>query len=138
MTDKPSNFFEWPVRVYIPDTDSVGVVYHGEYLRFADMARTEWLRHINYPISRMKADFGLAPVVARVEVDYKKPAVVDELLIIRCSVASMTGVRSIMRQEITCEGDLRADLLVTLVWVTEAGRPAKLPSEFVRLFDTSN
>ena len=135
--DIPSDAtFEFQIRVYVPDTDAIGVVYHGTYLRFADIARTEWLRALDYPISRMKEEFNLAPVVARVEVDYKRPSTVDDLLTVKCSIESMSAVRSVMRQDIYCDGQLRAGCLITLVWVhAETGRPQKLPESFTDLFN---
>jgi len=72
--------FEWPVRVYYEDTDCGGVVYHTSYLRFMERARTEWLRTIRGGQSGIRAELGILFAVRRLEMDYLKPATLDDEL----------------------------------------------------------
>ena len=72
--------FSWSVRVYYEDTDSGGVVYYANYLKFLERARTEWLRALGFGQIELLRDFNVLFVVRRVEIDYLKPAVFDDLL----------------------------------------------------------
>ena len=66
--------FKWLVRIYFEDTDSGGVVYHANYLKFMERARTEWLRSIKLDQATLKKKDKIMFVVAKVDIDYKKPA----------------------------------------------------------------
>jgi len=72
--------FSWPVRVYYEDTDSGGVVYYANYLKFLERARTEWLRALGFGQIELLRDFNVLFVVRRAEIDYLKPAVFDDQL----------------------------------------------------------
>jgi acyl-CoA thioester hydrolase len=72
--------FSWPIRVYYEDTDLSGVVYHASYLRFFERARTEWLRAQGFSQERLKDELGLVFTVAGLEIDYRRPARLDDQL----------------------------------------------------------
>ena len=72
----------YTVRVYYEDTDAGGVVYHANYLRFAERARTEALADAGIPHAELLANYGLMFVVRRIEVDYLRPARLDNSLIV--------------------------------------------------------
>lgn len=72
--------FGWPVRVYYEDTDSGGVVYYANYLKFMERARTEWLRAQGFEQSELARDYGVVFVVRDVHISYLRPAVFDDLL----------------------------------------------------------
>ena len=74
------NTFCWPVRVYYEDTDSGGVVYYANYLRFMERARSEWLRSLGIGQSQLIEQDGLIFVVRHVELSYHKPARFDDAL----------------------------------------------------------
>jgi len=76
----PVQPFTWTVRVYYEDTDTGGVVYYANYLKFFERARTEWLRAAGFGQQALAADHGLQFVVARIECDYKRPAKLDDLI----------------------------------------------------------
>ncbi len=135
--DAKSHSFDYHIRVFLPDTDAVGVVYHGTYARFADMARTEWLRSLGWPITRFAEEHGLSPVVHRIEVDYKRPAKVDDLLLIRSTLADIGPVRTTIDQEFLRDGLLLAKVRVVLVFIDKGGRPARQPAAFLRHFATT-
>ena len=77
---EPCADFSWPARVYYEDTDSGGVVYYANYLKFLERARTEWLRALGFGQIELLRDFNVLFVVRRAEIDYLKPAVFDDLL----------------------------------------------------------
>ncbi|MFK8014688.1 MAG: tol-pal system-associated acyl-CoA thioesterase [Gammaproteobacteria bacterium] len=105
------NFF-WPVRVYYEDTDAEGVVYYANYLRFFERARTEWLRSLDVDLTTMQARDNKVFVVARAEVDYRRPARLNDELNIEVNVrdpraASLTFEQRAVRaadSEVLCEG----------------------------------
>ena len=72
--------FAWPIRVYYEDTDMSGVVYHASYLRFLERARTEWLRALGFSQERLKSELGVVFTVASLEIDFLRPARLDDSL----------------------------------------------------------
>ncbi len=72
--------FAWPIRVYYEDTDLSGVVYHASYLRFLERARTEWLRALGFSQERLKDELGVVFTVAGMEIEFRKPARLDDVL----------------------------------------------------------
>jgi acyl-CoA thioester hydrolase len=74
----PGQPFIWTVRVYYEDTDTGGVVYYANYLKFFERARTEWLRAAGFGQQSLAAEHGLQFVVARIECDYLRPARLDD------------------------------------------------------------
>jgi len=72
--------FSWPVRVYYEDTDIGGIVYYANYLKFFERARTEWLRSFGINQDKLTREEGLIFVVRRVELDFARPARLDDLL----------------------------------------------------------
>ena len=117
------------VRVYYEDTDLAGIVYYANYLKFIERARTEYVRAVGIDQGRMKDDEGVVFAVRRVEADYIKPAKFDDLLDVVTTVESMTPARLVMRQVVERDGDTLFEALVTLVALSESGRPARLPAE---------
>ena len=89
--------FEIPVRVYIEDTDAGGIVFYGNYLKFFERARTEFLRSIGVEQS-VTIENNLIFVVRHVAVDYRAPARLDDLLTISCAVHSIRPTRVLFSQ----------------------------------------
>jgi acyl-CoA thioester hydrolase len=119
----------WPVRVYFEDTDAGGIVYHANYLRWAERARTESLRAMNLPHQLMILRYASLLVVRRIEVEYVAPARLDDQLIVETRVRKVGGASVDLDQRVLDEsGALRAVLTVGLVCVRAEGmRPAPIP-----------
>lgn len=115
------------VRVYYEDTDLAGVVYYANYLRFIERGRTEALRALGVDQGRLKAEQGLVFVVTRVEIDYSRPAVFDDLLSVETVVAKLGGASLTMDQRIVRDGATLIEAKVTLAAMDSAGRAARLP-----------
>jgi acyl-CoA thioester hydrolase len=119
--------FAWPIRVYYEDTDAGGVVYYANYLRFAERARTEFMRAAGADHAAMLRDTGLSFAVRRCEVDYLRPARLDDLLRVETRIVGLGGASLEAEQTVKRDGEDLARLKVTLACLTPAGRPARLP-----------
>jgi len=75
------------VRIYYEDTDAGGVVYHANFLRFMERARTEWLRELGYELDWLEQEYGFLFAVRSVDIDYLKPAHLNDSLSIQVSIA---------------------------------------------------
>ncbi|MFW8637046.1 tol-pal system-associated acyl-CoA thioesterase [Cribrihabitans pelagius] len=119
---------EFPIRVYYEDTDMGGIVYHANYLRFIERARSDWVRGIGADQNAMR-DAGLVYAVHRIEADYLAPARFDEELTVTTEIAQVTPARMLLDQEVRRAGQPLFRAKVTIVCMTAEGRPARLPAE---------
>lgn len=105
--------FRWAVRVYYEDTDSGGVVYYANYLRFMERARTEWLRSLGFEQDRLARETGILFAVTEVELRFLRPARFNDALEVTARVverrrASLRFAQSVLRGgEALCEGHVR-------------------------------
>lgn len=95
--------FSWPTRVYWEDTDAGGVVYHARYVAFMERARTEWMRALGYGQERMRQQHDLVFAVRSMQLDFLKPARLDDALsvsavLLRCKRASLLFAQSVRRE----------------------------------------
>ena len=127
------NFFH-KVKVYYEDTDSGGVVYYANYLRFLERARTEALFSIGYSNIKIKEKFNSQIIVKSCNIEYKKSAFLEDELTIRSFVKSITKTSFLMNQVITKDKDLIVDAQVHLVFVDKKGKPIKIPNEIYLKF----
>lgn len=119
----------FPVRVYYEDTDAGGVVYHANYLRFAERARTELLRLLGFAHEDALRAHGFAWIVRTAEMEFMRPARLDDSLTIRTGLLDLSGARADIRQTVMCAGAQLASLKLRLVCVNQSGRPVRLPGE---------
>ena len=120
------NFFH-KLKVYYEDTDSGGVVYYANYLRFLERARTEALYSIGYSNKKVKDEFQSLIIVKSCNIDFKKPAHLEDELTIRSFVKSITKTSFFMNQIITRGKDVIVEAQVHLVFVDINGKPVKIP-----------
>lgn len=90
---------EHRVRVYYEDTDSGGVVYYANYLKFFERARTEWLRGLGISQQSLADELGVMFVVASASIDYRAPARLDDLLVIRSHIGKMGRIALTFEQQ---------------------------------------
>ncbi len=119
----------FPVRVFYEDTDMAGIVYHANYLKFIERARSDWVKEQGLDQNAMREEDGIVFVVRRIEADYLGMAKYDDALEVRTQVRSMTGVRLVMGQEVMRGQDCVFRAEVTAVCVTTSGAPARLPAQ---------
>jgi len=108
------------IRVYYEDTDAGGVVYHANYLRFAERARTEALRDLGVPHAEMQALHGLIFMVRRVKLDYLAPARLDDSLTVVTDLTALRGASVDLRQQIWLGETRIVDAELQLACVTHS------------------
>ena len=125
--------FRWPVRVYWEDTDAGGVVYHAGYLRFMERARSEWMRALGVDQMAFKRATGLAFMVRDMQIDFLRPALLDDELSVTVEVKAWRSASILFAQTITkADGSclIRASVRVACVDL-ERMRPAAIPPDLI-------
>jgi acyl-CoA thioester hydrolase len=130
--------YSFPVRVYFENTDAGGVVYHSEYLKFLERARTEWLRHLGYDHQALARDHRVLFVVTSLAVDFARPARLDESLLVSVRLESLGKVRCVFAQEIRRDDEVLVKAKVTVASVTgENMKPAEIPEGLRKKMEAS-
>ena len=127
------NFFH-KLKVYYEDTDSGGVVYYANYLKYLERARTEALFSIGYSNKIVQDKFKSLIIVKSCNIEYKKSARLEDELLVRSFVKSITKTSFFMNQIITKEKDTIVEAQVHLVFVNKDGKPIKIPHEIYSKF----
>ncbi len=120
------NFYH-NVKVYYEDTDAGGVVYYANYLKYLERARTEALAIIGLSNLQIKEKFGTLIIVKSCNIEYKKSAHLEDQLVIRSFVKSVTKTSFFMNQLITKGESLIVEAQVHLVFINEKGKLVKVP-----------
>ncbi len=105
-----------------------GIVYHANYLKFIERARSDWVREMGVDQRAMKEEDGLIFAVRRIECDYLLAARFDERLEVLTRIGGVTGARLVLRQDVMRGADTIFSATVTIVCVTDTGHPARLPA----------
>lgn len=125
------NEFVWPVRVYYEDTDSTGVVYYANYLRYMERARTEWLRSLGFEQDVLRISEGVLFVVRSVVLDYHHPARFNDLLEVTSRVDKARGASLFFEHTILQTGKPAGNLCSGRIRVAcvdvESFRPRPIP-----------
>ena len=122
-------------RVYYEDTDAGGIVYHANFLRFAERGRTEFLRALGYDHHQVRADHNLMLVVRHAEIDYRASGKLDDILDITTDVLACGNTSLTMRQIVSRDGTILAAMKVVVVAVSGIGRAVRIPTQLRKLFD---
>ncbi|MDI7860585.1 tol-pal system-associated acyl-CoA thioesterase [Rhizobiaceae bacterium n13] len=123
-------------RVYYEDTDFSGLVYHARYLHFLERGRTDYLRCLGVEQSALLKvdDEGLVFVVHRMEIDFKSPARMDDILDIRTRTEKAGGAKMVLEQEIRRGETLLIAAKVIIAVINATGRPRRLPDALAAQF----
>lgn len=122
--------FTWPVRVYYEDTDAGGVVYHANYLKFMERARTEWLRALGFEQDALRGAYGIVFAVRRLAVDMRRPARFNDALAVTCRVRALRRA-SVEFEQAVLRGDevlVTGEVAIACVDVARQA-PAAIPRE---------
>lgn len=115
------------LRVYYEDTDAGGIVYHANFLKFAERGRTEMMRALGFAHSEIAAETGIVFTVRRVAADYLLPARLDDLLRVETRIVEIGGARLRLDQRVRRDGVLLASLDITVACIGPDGRPRRIP-----------
>ncbi len=118
------------IRVYYEDTDAGGIVYHSNYLNFAERARCEMMRDLGHQCSTLHDEAGVMFVLKAAELDYIAPSKLDDALQVATTVAYMKNTSFQLHQNVRKDGKDICRMIVTLVCVnTDTIKPVRLPDE---------
>ena len=125
---------EFKIKIYYEDTDSGGVVYYANYLKFLERARTEMISSVGLSNKKLLDDYETLIIVKSCKIEYKKPAYLEDQLKIRSFVKSITKTSFFMNQIITKDEEIIVEAQVHLVFVDKKGKPIKIPDEIYSKF----
>jgi acyl-CoA thioester hydrolase len=124
-------------RVYFADTDFSGVVYHARYLEFFERGRSDFLRLAGVHHTELadgKHGEKLVWVVKRMEIDFRAPARIDDILTIDTRTEGISGARIFMAQQIKRDDAVLVEARVEAAIIAESGRPRRFPREWIEIF----
>lgn len=136
--DQPSNpmpyHHRFDIRVYFEDTDTAGIVYYANYLKFAERARTEMMRDYGANHADLMKETGLVFAVRRCTADYLRPAKLDDRIVVKTRIEAIGAAVLDLAQDIYREEALLTTLSVRLAMLNNsgdanAGRPARIPPQ---------
>lgn len=114
-----------PIRIYYEDTDAGGIVYHANYLRFAERARTEWLRAAGFDHPRLLEEHAVMFTVRRCDVVFLAPARLDDEIRVETQIDRLQGARIHLNQAVFLDDRCLVTLAVELVLVDRRMRPVR-------------
>jgi acyl-CoA thioester hydrolase len=123
------------LRVYFEDTDLSGIVYHANYLRFMERARSDMLRAAGID-QRGAAESGEGVyAIADLSIRYRRPARLNDALVVKSRVAEVRAAATVIEQRIERGGEVLTEALVTAVLLSPEGRPKRQPTAWVEAFE---
>jgi acyl-CoA thioester hydrolase len=124
-------------RVYFADTDFSGVVYHARYLEFLERGRSDYLRLSGIHHTELadgKHGERIVWVVRRMEIDFRSPARIDDILTVETRTEQISGARIFMAQQIRRDDEVLIDARVEAAIIGETGKPKRFPKEWIERF----
>ena len=123
------------LRVYFEDTDVSGVVYHGNYLKYMERARSDMLRAIGVD-QRAALESGEGVyAVAEAQIKYRRPAKLDDALVVVSRVREVRAASCVIHQRVMRGDEVLTDAIVTAAFLTPEGRPRRQPRDWVEKFE---
>ena len=127
--------FSHNIKIYYEDTDSGGVVYYANYLKYLERAWTEALLTIGLSNLKIKDDFNSLIIVKSCNIEYKKSAYLEDNLTIKSFISSLSKTSFVMDQSIYRDDLLIVDAKIHLVFVNKIGKPTKIPEIVLNNFE---
>ncbi len=125
----------FPVRVYFEDTDLSGVVYHANYLRYMERARSDMLRLVGVDQRATMEAGGGAYAVADLHIKYRRPAKLDDALIVVSRLTQLRAAAVRIHQRVMRGPEILAEADVTAALVAPDGRPRRQPPEWAAAYE---
>ncbi len=123
------------LRVYFEDTDTAGIVYYANYLKYMERARSDMLRALGIDQRATLESGGGVYVVAEVQIKYRAPAKLDDDLRILSELAEVRAASSVIHQRVMRGREMLADATVTAAFLSSAGRPQRQPRDWIERFE---
>jgi acyl-CoA thioester hydrolase len=124
--------FSWPIRVYYEDTDSGGVVYYANYLKFLERARTEWLRALGFTQRQLAEREGVVFVVRSLAIEYLKASRFDDSLQVTVEPVKVGAAQMVVAQQVTRADETLATAKIRLACVNAVTfRPVRIPQSII-------
>ncbi|PTQ88271.1 tol-pal system-associated acyl-CoA thioesterase [Agitococcus lubricus] len=124
--------FEWPIRIYIEDTDAAGIVYYVNYLKFMERARTEFLRAIGFGHYLHTEDYVF--VVRKADIRYRQPAKMDDNLVVSAEIVKQGKASLTFKQQLCRDNLLLAEAVIEIACVDRHQlKPCALPVRLLQL-----
>ncbi len=131
--------FIWSVRVYYEDTDAAGVVYHANYLKFMERARTEWLREMGIEQTQLKQQYNCIFVMRQISIDFLKPALFNDLLDVSVSITQLGKASLTIAQQVLRDTDIICTAVAKVAAVNAVSlRPQKLSPNLLKALKINN
>ena len=124
----------FPLRIYFEDTDVAGIVYYANYLRFMERARSDMLRAVGIDQRATLESDGGVYAVAEVAIRYRRPARLDDVLLVSSRVLEVRAASTVIHQRVMRGDEVLTEGQVTAAFLTTGGRPQRQPREWVRIF----
>jgi acyl-CoA thioester hydrolase len=126
----------WPIRIYYEDTDSGGVVYHSNYLKFMERARTEWLRDFEIDQKALKDNLNLMFVVREIDIKFTRPAVFNDEIEVQTKLEKLGSVKIELEQKIFRSSEILIESRVVVASVNSISmKPMRIPNEIKLLME---
>ena len=123
------------LRIYYQDTDAGGIVYHSNYLDYAERARSEFLRDVGLPVNDL-LERDVAFVIKKAEINYKSPARLEDLLTVHTSIGEIRGASMVMNQTIKRGNMDLVDIVLQAVFVNpKTMSPIRIPADLKEKFE---
>ena len=122
-----SKYFKYKFKIYYEDTDSGGIVYYANYLKYLERARSAAIYSLGLTNIKLQKDYGVLIIVKSCNIKYKKPAKFEDELNIISSILSKTKTSFTMLQIIKKNEEIISEATVQLVTVNKEGKPIKIP-----------
>ena len=119
--------FKHEIKVYYEDTDSGGVVYYANYLKFLERARTEAIISLGFSNTKLLNKYGILIIVKSCKINFIKPARLEDKIQIYSKISSIKKVAFIMSQTIKLKKQILAEAEIRLAVVNKNGKPSKIP-----------
>ena len=128
----------FPLRVFYEDTDAGGIVYHANYLKFAERGRSEMLRGLGFPHRKLGAEEGVGFTVRRCTVEYRAPARLEDALTVDTRLTEIGAATLTVHQQVCRDGEVLADLDILIACIGRDGKPRRLPSALRAVLDSDH
>lgn len=124
----------FPVRVYFEDTDLTGIVYHANYLRYLERARSDMLRLVGIDQRDFHERGEGAFAVVAMAIRYRRPARLDDALVVTSEVRQVRAASCVIHQRVTRDNEILAEAEVTAALISPDGKPLRQPAAWVETF----